>query len=373
LAAKVMLAGIGYLGGDVLEFLARTPGIGKITTVDNNEDYGTRKTNMAILGSALQGFYPEIEFIKCDISDSEKTAEIIKNIEPDLILNTTCLGSWWLLFELPKELRERVDADAGLGPFLPFHLALTYELMKAVKKANLSIPVLNSSFPDSVNPTLAKLGLAPTIGIGNIQQQIPYIQKVVSERLKVPRRNVSVFMVAHHSLNYTLWTYHETRGIPYFLKILVNDRNVTNQFDLSELLSASSGIPRPRGKTHQQHTASCAVRLIRAMLFDTNELVHCPGPNGLPGAYPVWLSAKGAQIVLPEELSLEDAIRINEEAQKFDGIENIRNDGTVVFTDRAVRVMKDLFHMEYTELRARDSMERARELSQILSERYLKK
>jgi len=83
------------------------------------------------------------------------------------------------------------------------------------------------------------------------------------------------------------------------------------------------------------------VKNILAILNDTRELTHAPGPNGLPGGYPVRLSAKGAEVVLPEELSLEEAVRINEEAQKFDGIQEIKNDGTVFFTEKAVKIMRE--------------------------------
>jgi hypothetical protein len=60
-----------------------------------------------------------------------------------------------------------------------------------------------------------------------------------------------------------------------------------------------------------------------ALLFDTGMYCDSPGPNGLPGGYPVRLSAKGAEVILPEELTLDEAVKMNAESGRLDGIERI--------------------------------------------------
>ena len=42
------------------------------------------------------------------------------------------------------------------------------------------------------------------------------------------------------------------------------------------------------------------------------------------GGYPVILDANGVKINLPNEISLEEAIKINEESGKLDSIEKIK-------------------------------------------------
>ena len=54
------------------------------------------------------------------------------------------------------------------------------------------------------------------------------------------------------------------------------------------------------------------------------ELRHILQVNGLPIGYPVILDEKGATINLPDEILLEDAIRMNEES-KLDSIEEIKD------------------------------------------------
>jgi hypothetical protein len=367
---KILMLGLGSLGGHVLEFLARTPRVNRIIAADVNEDWGVRKTNNAILGAVNQGFYPSIKFRKIDLNDVEGTAETLKEEEPDLIFNATTLQSWWAIGLLPNEVYEKL-LDAGFGPWLPMHLTLTHKLVKAVEKAGIETHVVSSSFPDAVHPVLGKVGLAPTVGIGNFDLIIPRIKKVVSEKLGVPMRNVSVFMVGHHVHDVLVEDFGTTGGAPYFLKILVDDKNVTDELDPEKIFSEP--LPTPPGNQSDQQVGSSAVKNIIAILNDTGELTHAPGPNGLPGGYPVRLSAKGAEVVLPEELSLEEAIKINEEAQKFDGIEEIKDDGTVVFTEKSVSIMREMLNYDCEELRIEESEERAMELRVLynsFAERY---
>jgi hypothetical protein len=100
-----------------------------------------------------------------------------------------------------------------------------------------------------------------------------------------------------------------------------------------------------------------------AVLNDTGELSHAPGAEGLPGGYPVRLDARGARLALPAGMAREKAIEINEEAQKFDGIEKIESDGTAIITDKAANALKEMFGYYCKEIKLEECEERARELA----------
>lgn len=346
----------------MLEFLARTPGVKSIVASDYNEDWGVRKLNNAQLGAATQGYYPHMKFRKVDLNNIEETAEILKEEDPDVVFNATTLQSWWVIGELPKETYEKL-LQAGIGPWIPMHLTLTHKLMKAVKKSGISAHVVSSSFPDAVNPILGKVGLAPLVGIGNFDLLIPFVKRYVGERLKVPMRNVVVFMLGHHYHDVRVEEFGSTMGAPYYLKIMVGDRNVTDQFDREKVWAAFP--PTPLGNQSDQRVAASAVKNIAAIINDTDEITHSPGPKGLPGGYPIRINAEGVEVVLPEELSLEEAVKINEEAQKFDGLEKIENDGTVVYTEKSVKIMNEMLGYDRKRLRIEESEDRARELRSL--------
>lgn len=97
--------------------------------------------------------------------------------------------------------------------------------------------------------------------------------------------------------------------------------------------------------------------------INQNEFAHSPGPNGLPGGYPIRISAKGVEVVLPEEITLEEAIRINVDGLKCEGIDEIKNDGTVVLTDEAYNIQQELYGIDCQEIRFSDMVDIAKEIA----------
>ena len=84
---KILLIGLGDLGGLVLEILCRIPGICEIITADLSTDLCFRKTNSAIEGASYMGLYPSIEFHHCDLLNIEQTAAFIASVNPTIIFN----------------------------------------------------------------------------------------------------------------------------------------------------------------------------------------------------------------------------------------------------------------------------------------------
>jgi hypothetical protein len=96
--------------------------------------------------------------------------------------------------------------------------------------------------------------------------------------------------------------------------------------------------------------------------------MHTPAPQGLPGGYPVRVSCCGVDIAPIIGLGLHEAIDINERSHRFDGIECIKTDGTVVFTPDAAKAMKEVFRFDCKQLHPEESAERAAELGTRMQE-----
>lgn len=223
----ILIVGIGEIGGIVLEFLSRIPGICDIITADANHDWGFRKTNSALLSASYTGLYPHICFQPLNLLNVDQTAEFLKKINPTLIYNGTTLQSWWVVNELPPVVSAELYKErCGLGSRASAHLALTAKLMKAVKLSGIDTYVINSSFPDAVNPSLSRVGLAPIVGIGNMDLIVPYIRKATSELLSVPMSNVDVEMIAHHYHCYNWCWSGKGYDAPHYLKVYVGKQDV---------------------------------------------------------------------------------------------------------------------------------------------------
>ena len=362
---KIMLIGIGELGGIVLEFMSRIPGICEIVTADSNADWGFRKTNSAIEGASYMGLYPKIKFYPIDLLNIEKTAELLKKINPTILCNGTTLQSWWVVNELPPEVNAKIYKDrCAIGPWTAMHLALSSKLMKAVKMSGIDTYVVNTSYPDATNPSLGRVGLAPTVGIGNMDLAVPYIQKAASEILNVPMKNVRVELIAHHYHAYYWCRYGTGSEVPFYLRVYVGQEDVTDQ--LGDMKQFIAELPkrgmRPAGRHGQFVVAGSCLKNMMAIFNDTGEITHAPGPQGLEGGYPVRLSRKGAEVVLPKGLTLRQARAFNLEGQQHDGVQEIKANGDVVLTDEAYDTFKEMLNIDCRVITIEDSYEQAMEL-----------
>ena len=360
--STIMMVGLGDLGGHVLEMLVRAPGSRRIITADVNEEWGYRKTNIAAFGAAQMGHYPQLEFCKIDLFNVEQTAETIARTKPDIIYSAATLQSWWVINTLPKEVFDKLD-KARFGPWLPMHLTLVWKLMQAVKETGLDIKVVNSSFPDAVNPTLAKAGLAPTIGIGNVANPVPPLRSSIAYQLGRPMKDVTILFFCQHFVSHYIPRFGDAGGSPYYLKAIVDGNDVTGDVDMHRVLAdLPKRFRRAGGRDGQILTASSAAGITLAMADDTGDFMHAPGPAGLPGGYPVRVDASGGTVVLPKDLTLEEAIRINEEGQRYDGIDGIEADGTVHYVGEKMAIMKEMIGYECETMKLEETEERYREL-----------
>lgn len=103
--------------------------------------------------------------------------------------------------------------------------------------------------------------------------------------------------------------------------------------------------------------------MLKGLATDSGVLAHAPAPDGLPGGYPVRVHRGGGTLDLPDGLGQDEAIRINEECQRSDGIDRIDDDGTVHFTEPEMAVMKRLLGYECLSMKLGDASEWADELA----------
>ncbi|QBD74513.1 hypothetical protein EPA93_00275 [Ktedonosporobacter rubrisoli] len=355
----VMLIGLGGLGSVLLELLVREKGIGRLLVAGRRIEQGQARCNLARLGALAQGYAPEVRFVELDLQRPEMVAEILTREAPDLVLSTATLLTWWLPSLLPVEQSAALN---HFGMWLPVHLVLSMKLMQAVRIAGYRGPVLTAPFPDVVNHVLAGLDLAPTCGIGNLPEVVAKVQLLACQKLNVSMEAIQVLMVGHHALGDVAFGEHAAELPSYFLRVICDGQDVTEQLKAGELLLAPH--PITSGPATHFLTAGTAIPLVTAMLAEREELLHAPAPNGLPGGYPVLASRAGVRVAPMAGLALEEAIEINERSHRFDGIERIEEDGTVVFCEAASEAFRTQLGYDCSRLRPSEAEERAAELIQ---------
>lgn len=366
----MVIGSAGSVGHDMMYQIASMGLPIKVIGADVDEEKGRYEIEEALHTAHNFGFYPDLNFTKINLFDINGTTELLKEHKPAVICNLASLGSWWITRLLPPEEYEKIGP---VGPWLPNHLTLAHKLMLAVKKSEIKTSVINGAFPDATNVVLSKLGLEPVCGGGNMDLGLGRVKRIIARSLKVPFRSVQLYGVGHHGAYYTA-----RMGGPYYVKVIVDGEDISEQWPSSRITKlyqeAGYGVITQyrTALVDQMRTASSFLKHMLSIYYDIGMVHTCvTGAEGLPGGYPARLSRKGAKIVLPG-ITREEAIRINEEGAKIDGIEKIKDDGTVVFCDKNVDYMREVVGYECKELKPSESEERARELNSLLKKLYEK-
>ncbi len=362
---KLMIIGLGDLSWWTLEILLRTPGFAEhveVLACDKDEELGLRRANSALLSSSQTHAAADVRFLPVDAFNVEQTAERISAFKPDVIFDCTSLQSWWVITKLPREKYQMID-KARYGPWIPMHCALTYNIMKAIQMTSLSPKVVNAGFPDVTNCALDKIGLTPHVGIGNIDNIVPAIRMLIAEKERVSLPSVQAYVFFAHFLSYYAGRFRDTAGAPFLIKIYADGHDLSEKYDMTALLCEAVTRFRRQGGTqgHSVVGASAAKNILHT-LRNSRELTHAPGPCGLAGGFPVKIGSDRVEIALPPGVTLEEAVKVNNECQKYDGIEEIKADGTIVITDESRKVMLDLIGYDCKSLKVEDAAHWAQEL-----------
>jgi hypothetical protein len=365
----VLIVGLGELGGLVLELLVRSPSFrGRIIACDINEDLALRKINSAVQGAILWGTPAQIETARLDLRNVDETAEKLAAWRPSLIFNAATLASWWLRDLLPEPVKAKLHAlGAGSGIWSASHATLAYDLMRAVRMSGIRTTVVNSAYPDAVNPALSHAGLAPALGIGNGGLLIAPFRQLAARRLGVSPCRISAYLVAHHFHAYNILVHGTTKDVPFYARVLLDGDDVTQSLDLASMVATVPDLARiPAAAGATWIVAASAVRTLIALLDRSGEVVHAPGPLGLVGGYPIAMTPSGPKLALPADISETEAVALNWGGQRAEGIESIEADGTIVLTDVARDTLKDVFDFTCSRYPLADCHEIARELAERL-------
>ena len=342
----VMVLGLGGVGYETLQNLSRDQRVDHVVTGDITGDRGRTRTATARYKADLFGQQPELSFYSMDLLESEGVVEAIEATEPDVIFTAMSLVPYDAFEALPESVTEALLAFAPNGPgfacIVPGQLPLVYNLMDAVEQAEVPEPhVVNVSMPDIVNPALDRVGKGPVVGSGNVGLLVGPIKQLCSHHFDVPMHAVDCYISIAQSGVHAAFVHGSLEDVPYYLKVIVDGTDVSEEFDLASAIEQSD-IPfpvRPNEPEISTITGASSAKIVGALLDNTGEKAHVPGPNGLPGGFPVRIHSAGATVVLPDDISTEAAVDICREGNQFNGIKRIKGDGTIVFTEQT----RDIF------------------------------
>jgi hypothetical protein len=155
--------------------------------------------------------------------------------------------------------------------------------------------------------------------------------------------------------------------VPFFIRIYHEQSDITDHLNPRELIAEAvdvSGVETISTpvSTNAPITAASAVETARAILLDTGTVRHGAGAQGVPGGTPVRLTKNDAEIVLPDGIDMNEAIRINQEGMRMTGVESIEEDGTAIFTERERYWLREGMGLSWDAMRLEDAYPMSEEL-----------
>ncbi|MET2852981.1 hypothetical protein ABXV24_13880 [Vibrio owensii] len=355
---RVLITGVGGVGVFASHLVGALPGV-ELYLGDIREDYITFKAN-SVKDNAFYSndgeTYPVVEPVKMNLMDVDATTKQLSEIRPDVIIHlASLLAAQKIRERLPVDIAKTIydpnPVGTGLRPWAPGHAVLLTNLMRSVKASGIETHVINGSGCDFLHVALSKYGLAPTCGLGDFALIEPSVTRILAKQYSVSPRDITMRMAGHHSIVMPLSFFGETSGVPYYIDVTVNGRNVSQDIDFEKdvfpNIPKETSWPTNAQASDQEQTAAHAVRIAKAILFDTQEMLNVPAPQGLPGCYPARVGAKGVEVVIPEGTTLEELVAINNAGNVAEGFQEIREDGTMVATERTVELVEKTFGIEW--------------------------
>jgi hypothetical protein len=196
--------------------------------------------------------------------------------------------------------------------------------------------VVNASYPDVINPVLARLGKAPSVGIGNagmIRARATAAALGGNPAGDAPRL---IRVLGHHAhLDVVM---HGSGEQPDDGPHVFLDEEGVRADHL-----AFASPPVPAGKVRNELVAATATPVIEALLpGGPRRRTTAPGPMGLPGGYPITLQNGWISLDLPARVSAAEAVALQQRWARRDGLDRIDPDGTVHLTEESQAVLRTL-------------------------------
>jgi hypothetical protein len=319
--STVLIIGAGDLGERFAAGLAAAGQVDRLVLVSRS---GAAEA-AATVASSHECF---VESVACDARQPGEVSRLLFKTDPDLVvLSASGRGPW----SPPGQDEEaaRAIGAAGFALRLPYNLPVPLAVMQAATDAGYEGPVANVSFPDVTGPVLARLGLAPTVGLGNAAMIL--LRARAALRAARPDTELPLLRVlAQHSQLSDVMQSRPPADRAARARVYVAENGVLDD------TVAYQAPPLPPSVRYNYVTAASSIPVLHALLPGAGPLRwSTPSPHGRPGGYPVRIAQGEVTLDLPPGVTEEQAVRFNQQQARADGVEKIDDDGTIHFTEAA--------------------------------------
>jgi NADP-dependent 3-hydroxy acid dehydrogenase YdfG len=241
-----------------------------------------------------------------DLLAEGAVSEMLEETTPNVLVQAASLQTSSVIAG-SGDTWSRLVAEGGLSATAVFQALLSSRMAAAMTRLGSTASLVNCSFPDVVNGLIKALGYQVVCGMGNVA----ILSSVfAADRNLMDRSRIKV--LAHYQ-NLGAWRRPaEARSGPEPRVWIDNEeigdvfgtfRNVKLTPEPVIDISGASGVP-----------------MILALAGGQPWTGHVPGPDGLPGGYPVQLADGVLSLNLPSSVSQEEAVAWNARFEEENGL-----------------------------------------------------
>ena len=304
--ADILIFGTGNFAGRIALDLAATAGDPLAVMIAGRN--GDRLNWLRTAGNARAALFGRpARFMshQLDLAVADAAAVAISAVEPKVVVQAASFQTGNVISNQDNTWTKLV-AEGGLSATAVLQAPLSIEVARAVSAVRPQAWFINCCFPDVVNPLIAALDLPISCGVGNIA--------ILSNAFAgVLGTGVGDLKVLAHYQNIAPWRRPAETRSGRSARVWINDQEVADVYGrfASVQLTREPAI---------EISGPSGVPLMLAMAHGTHWSGHVPGPNGLPGGYPVRLAGSKLDLDLPGALTREEAIAWNRRYEEESGL-----------------------------------------------------
>lgn len=242
-----------------------------------------------------------------DLLEPGASADLLKEYKPKLVVQAASIQTSTVISDKGSRWTDLV-AEGGLSATAVFQALISVRMAGAISEIAPDTRLINCSFPDVVNGMIVALGHRVLCGTGNVA----ILSNVFAgAREELPDGKLRV--LAHYQcLSPWRLATGQRRGMPA-PRVFIDDKEIGDPF---ETFSQCRLTPEPAIEISGASGVTLMLALIAGRRWDG----HVPGPNGLPGGYPVRLENDNLSLDLPAGLTEQEAISWNHAFEERNGL-----------------------------------------------------
>lgn len=256
---------------------------------------------------------------RVDLAVEGAAADVIGRAQPAVVVQAASFQTASIIQATGNGWAKLV-AEGGLSATAVFQALLSSRVARAIQSAAPKAHHINCCFADVTNGLIAAMGLPVTCGIGNVA--ILSNALAGASGFAAPGR---LQMLAHYQ-SLGPWRRPSAGRSGPTPRVWIDGAEIS---DIFERFASVQLTPEPVIDI----SGASGVPLMLALAHGRDWRGHVPGPDGLPGGYPVALKSGRLGLDLPPGLGREEAIQWNVRHEEVNGMV-VEPTGRVRYTGR---------------------------------------